>query len=365
MEIFMNISSTSSQTTISTNTNIQIANQIEGQNFSTQSAISSLAAHALPSQCEDAKNLKIPPSKLIEQAVEKNKTISAIFHKFSNEQLEKMSAEGDAQAKFTLALRYLEGQVLKKDPEKCFAFAKEAAEKGHLYALSIYGNHLLRGLGCKAEPQKAFHILKQAVEKGSYISWNDIAYCYKQGLGCEKSLEKAFQWYKLAAEVDGSGNSECALAECYQEGLGCQKDLKEAVKWYTKAAEKNNPEAQYQLATCLLLGEGCDQNPDLSFAWFKKAANNNHSVAQCMLGILLKDAIGTEQALDESFQCFESSAAQDFYPAFFLIGYCYEKGISVEKNPEKALYWYTKGEARADQMAEKALKRLAEQEAKK
>jgi len=343
----MNISSTSIQTTLCTNTNIQIVNQIEGQNFSTQSAISALAAHALPSQSEEAKNLKIPPAKLFEQAIEKNKTVSAIFHKFSNEQLEKMAAEGDAQAKFTLALRYLEGKVLKKDPEKCFACAKEAAEKGHLYALSLYGDHLLRGIGCKAEPQKAFQILKQAVEKGSYLSWNDIAYCYKEGLGCEKSLEKAFQWYKLDAEV--RGRNECALAECYQEGLGCQKDLRAAVKWYIKAAEKNDPKAQYQLVTCFLLREGCVPNPDLSFARVKKAANNNHPTAQC---------------IDESFQWFESAAAEEFYPAFFIIALCYEKGIDVEKNPEKALYWYTKAEAWENQMPEEALKRLTLDEAK-
>ncbi len=67
--------------------------------------------------------------------------------------LKKAVENGDTQAMYDLAMIYLDGTIVEKEPEKAFELLQQAADKGHLRAKAyLVSNKIFTGVsnGAKA-----------------------------------------------------------------------------------------------------------------------------------------------------------------------------------------------------------------------
>ena len=108
----------------------------------------------------------------------------------------------------------------------------------------------------------------------------------------------------MASELGNSDSMVC-LGKMYETGLiGNMKNYKKALYWYDKEAEAGKQDGLFKYAESLFLGKGVRKNYKLAFVVFVTLNNSGYKEA-----------------------------------AYYL-GQYYEKGIQIEKDYEKALYYY-------------------------
>ena len=110
---------------------------------------------------------------------------------------------------------------------------------------------------------------------------------------------EAFLKYKLLAE---QGSIECQqfVAWMYQEGVGTNKDDEKAFAWYRQAAELGSAVAQFHLAK-------------------RHQKNKNYP---------------------EAIEWYRRSAKKEYSPALYRLGWLYERGLGLQPDMVKAIYYY-------------------------
>ena len=180
----------------------------------------------------------------------------------------------------------------------------------------------------------------------------------------------AIKEYSAAANA-GDAEAMTYLAECYEDGLGgLEIDLTKAWNLYKNAAQKGYAPAEYALACWLDDDEDDLYNPEEAYVWFKRAAEHQYAPALVYLAsdaiqqgdydeaycYLLKaiDGLGErDQAFSLLFTHshlghFKKTSPEDIYiyalnsgeDAFYNIGICYYEGVGIEKNNDKALFFF-------------------------
>ena len=178
--------------------------------------------------------------------------------------------------------------------------------------------------------------------------------------------------YRLCLELAENGNSKAQLmlSSMINEGKGTDRDSKKAMMWLRSAADGGNTKAIISLIDVLSKSESNQQE---AYELCKKLAETGHDSAQYRLGLFHRDGIGTEKNPSEAKQWLQSSAkrgnkkAQNVLIAFLMEGSLedqaaayvecliaaeagneeaqytlsdmYIKGIGVEKNEEKSMFW--------------------------
>jgi TPR repeat protein len=275
--------------------------------------------------------------------IEKNETKSIEWY-------QKATNNGNATAKLYLANCYRLGKGVEKDEIKAFKYYKSLAEKGITDATHQLGNCFYNGIGTKIDKEQAFYWHKEAAYNGNIISNNIFEQYYNKkinnikkdrdikikfhkliyfeglrriginnyfGTGTKQNYEKAFYYFERAA-VSGNKFAQYNLGNCYKNGKGVIKDERKAFELYQKSAEQGCKNAQYQLGNCYNKGIGIDINKVNAFELYKIAADKDHNGAKYALGI----------------------------------SYEYDEG--VEKDLEKADYWYIKAKNGEKEIGTKA-----------
>ena len=248
----------------------------------------------------------------------------------------------------------LDSMDLKEDPDKQTLFER-------LYNQAIYGN-----------PNAQFK----------------LGQLFQNGIGVEKNTEKALHFYMLAAEQN-SLPAEYNLGLLYLKGEGIKPDYKEALKWLREAAFEGNAYAQYALARINEQGyrdedgkEVIKPNEDRALAMYYLASSNEHGPSQYRLAEILvrqkpidlsvSNIAKRNQLIKRLYEgavaegvkeaslplAFFNAAAQDpkkqaqalavaqeevgegNAQAALLLGMMYDRGIAVDANQAKAIYWY-------------------------
>ena len=200
--------------------------------------------------------------------------------------------------KYFQSLHYLDGSYgLKKDSDKAFRLAIEAAEYGYAEAQYNLGRCYYNGEGVIQDYAKAVEWYRKAAEQGyvEAVEWfhqaaeqgidmaeYDLGNIYYNDKGLLQNKKKAVEWYRKAAD-QGYAEAQCKLGFCYYHGEGVYQNKRKAVEWYQKAAKRGNAEAQYKLGFCYYHGEGVLRNRKKAIEWFNKAAKQGNLDAQKIL----------------------------------------------------------------------------------
>ncbi len=292
---------------------------------------------------------------------------------------------GYAPALFHLGCLYAEGiydPYIKKDEKRAVELYQLAADKSLALAQNNLARHYLDGIGVKQDYLTAFHYFCLAADGGCPNAQSTIGVWYKEGHhGIQKDAAKAVQ-YLIAAASQKDIDAIFNLGLCYQYGDGVEKSNEQAIINYTTAAEQGHAEAQYQLGQCY--EDPGMVNVDYSKAehYYQLAAKQGSEQAKKALehlqNIHKKDlhfALGMDyqnKAFEEQTKLFlesskvsqessggfqvkrstekHQSAAQYFklaadvghVRAQYKFGQCLELGLGIDKDIERAIYYYMK-----------------------
>lgn len=104
---------------------------------------------------------------------------------------------GDAEAKYNLALAYLEGEA---DPVQFLEWTKKAAETGHAKAMFNLALAYLKGEGTAADPVQYFEWIKKTAEAGLTDAMFNLAWAYLKGVGIPVDVDEYLTWVNKAAK---------------------------------------------------------------------------------------------------------------------------------------------------------------------
>lgn len=261
---------------------------------------------------------------------------------------------GNIDAKYVLAKLYEEGKGVKRNLSKALKIYEELAKKKHTdscYRLGMFYKH--SSSSYPDELEGALKYFTIAAKNGHLKSQYEIAnyHNYRRKQAYEYSREEIFdEFLKLAKK--GCLEACCdlyILAHSYKNFSSFQKTslnfLREA------ACTHNHACSQYLLASHYL---GLDHYDGYSYSKYKKeealnllfkAASKKIEVKNQLKDLLLYGSSIIKHFYSKDkrkvFNWWLKEAEKDSY-AQFVVAICYHKGIVVEKDLDKAIYWSRK-----------------------
>jgi localization factor PodJL len=156
--------------------------------------------------------------------------------------LRQAALDGDANAQFVVASRYLEGKVVPRDEEQAAQWYRRAAIQGLASAQYRLGSMYEHGRGMPLDREAAQVWYEQAAGRGNIMAMHNLAVLYSNADSGRPHYELAANWFRKAAER-GLKESQFNLAVLSEQGLGVPQSQQEAVFWYALAAAQGDREA--------------------------------------------------------------------------------------------------------------------------
>jgi len=158
---------------------------------------------------------------------------------------------GHAAAQHALAVSYINGQGVTKNPELgLLKWEKLASAQGYAVAQFNLGRWLAHpppnSGKFEKDEKEAVKLYQMAAAQGLSDAQNNLALCLQSGRGIAKDTVEAVRFYKLSA-AQGAASAEYNLGLCYEEGIGVNQDLVEAEKWFRAAATQQHEKAKEAL----------------------------------------------------------------------------------------------------------------------
>lgn len=195
------------------------------------------------------------------------------FEKSDAATLRRAAERGDAQAqrKYADALYDGKGNV-PLDLKQAVQWYLKAAQQDDLESQGKLALMYLWGAGVDKDPAEAMRWMLKAAGQGDPASQNNIAVSYFFGdTGLPKDYRQAAFWFRKAYENGQKTLSPYYLGQMYAEGNGVGKDPQEAVRWMRIAAEQNFIWAQIKLGEFYEQGVGVVPDPQQAKQWYAKA----------------------------------------------------------------------------------------------
>jgi len=279
--------------------------------------------------------------------------------------LKKKADAGDSSDEYTYAL-FLHCETDKLD--EASIYYKRAAEKGHifakmrLYQLNTPPNETV------SNPNETVGLkwLTQAAHEGCIGAQFMLGVLFFDGKVVTLSLTTSFHWF-LKASTNGHHGAQLKLVDMYDKGYGVKKNKNSALFWGRQASKNPNIDDRFQeemfkvfdilhdkailgnpddqFALGLYLEERGEKNWSKASGWYKLAADQGHAQAQVKMALALMRGYSEsnqESNIDLSTKYVEMAAIQGDVNCQMILAEFYLNGITVEKCPFTAFYWFEK-----------------------
>ncbi len=150
--------------------------------------------------------------------------------------LKKAANDGDAEARFKLALKYSKGKGVEKNLEKAFELYKKSAQQEHSRAQNNLGNMYSRGEYVKQDHKQAVRWYRKAADQGNPTAQFNLGLGRYYGEGVLESYKKAADWYRQAAE-QGHAGALNNLSAMYSRGQSVERNFSMAYGLFLLAAQ--------------------------------------------------------------------------------------------------------------------------------
>lgn len=242
--------------------------------------------------------------------------------------LRPLAEKGNAEAQFRLGCRYENGEGVKQDYAKAFAWYEKAALQNYAKAECNLGWLYETGKGVAQDYGKAFAWYEKSALQGNMYAQCNLANFYEEGKGVIQDYEKAFAWYEKAA-LQGSMRGQNSLGLLYKTGKGVSQNYAKAAEWYEKAAMQGDMYAQYNLANLYRDGTGVTQDYEKALTWYEKSAAQNNPGAKRDLDVIYKKSLATAANESRVRQWLEKAAMQGNAEAARCLARFYEDGGAI------------------------------------
>ena len=158
----------------------------------------------------------------------------------------------------------------------------------------------------------------------------------------EENLQKAFKYYKLAANYNFI-DAQKQIGECYLRGIGVEKHRDNAIKYLKLAADRDSSNSSSSDDN---INNNTDKNNKNNKNINACSGNDNigtnygHVEAQNRLGRCYYDGVCVEKDKNKAVYYFRLSADQGYNEAQFRYARCLYEGIGINKNLSYAFKYF-------------------------
>ncbi len=209
------------------------------------------------------------------------------------------SAVSDATTEFRLALRYLNGEGVPRDPEAAYQLLRGAADRGHGDSTFLVARLREEGLGVVRDEKQAMDWYERAARAGHIEAQLLTGRAYYRGDGRQLNPAKGARWFQRAASR-GNAEAQYLLGIAYHLGRGVPRDEIKAVEWLEAAAEQNHPHAQYLSGDAYSDGWHGERDRAWAARWYARAAGLGLAGAQYKVGLFHLGGLGVPRNLVEA-----------------------------------------------------------------
>ncbi len=253
---------------------------------------------------------------------------------------EKASDGGNADAQFLLGLKYEEGKDIGKNVEKAYSLYQKSARGGNPDAQYILGQMYLNGERFKVNIPASSEWLKKSAEGGNVFAQNIFKFHYRTVRDIQQAYEMPEEFFRKAAEW-GDFWPQMIYGKKYRIGKDSEQKPQMKYEWFDRSGNDDQQKKKLQLDSWVFgtdptipidteLAEDVDILTDQS--------DTQDSFSELLLGIKYENGIGVEKDLEKAWYFYEDSIINGADNAYFLYRFYY-RGECVEKNLWKALYW--------------------------
>lgn len=149
-------------------------------------------------------------------------------------------------------------------------------------------------------------------------------------------------WRPLADR--GNAEAETWLGVLYEEGHAVEKDEQKSVSLMRQAAAQGYSEAICFLGQRYIAGfDGLPHDVEQGLALMRTASEKGDAKCQYQLGDFYRSGLfGVRVDLAEAVRWYQKAADAGFVLAEGRLATAYEFGLGIDKNVERANYWYLK-----------------------
>ncbi len=244
---------------------------------------------------------------------------------------EKALVNENINAAYQLGKIYYSGTDVPQNLRRAEEFFKMSAENNNPYACYYLGNISLEN----NDIPQAIKYFEQAADKNISHAWYRLGQIYSDTgygvLDTEKAnicYGNALQQYISDYQENPDDFTAYRIGQMYFNAQGTVQDISQSVAWFEKSAEQGNPDAAYQLGYIYKSENYGFKNDMLSNKYFSSAL----------------PAYQTEFSKNPT----DSSLAM-------RIGTFYHYGLGVERDIDKAIFWYKKSVELGNQKAQQKI----------
>lgn len=269
---------------------------------------------------------------------------------------------------YRIGKMYAAGLGTAQDYSEAAGWFKEAAERGHKFALYSLAGLYCRGQGVEQNYTEALRLYTRSAEQGFPYAAFELGKMYRDGVGCEKDEASAADYFAQAfagfcnlEQQSHDDKLQYRIGWMLLHGVGADRDEAAARGWFEKAAQLGNPHAQYQLAKIILAdpSSGPEQTAR-TLEWLTRAAEAGQDCAQYALGKLYRDggdAIQRDTA--KAVELFKKAAEQDnSFAAYALARLLLDGADALPKDVPTALVWLRRSAEQGNQYAQYRLGKI-------
>lgn len=220
---------------------------------------------------------------------------------------------------------------------------------------------------------KSVQLFLRSAELNSALGCYKSASLYMDGLCVDKNFSKAAELYqKTISLVDNDFNlrsnnyhrpivtdinnlkiairdtSAIILSDLYFYGLGVEKDLNKSISYLSQPAESGNVLAQLGLGRIYFNRELYQK----AAFWLDKAANAEIPEALRILGFMYQRGLGVDKDPEKALVYYSKAQEYNDYQAMNNLGTLYNDSIGVNRDYKIAYYWYLKAIETAESQGE-------------
>lgn len=239
----------------------------------------------------------------------------------------KASDLGYSDSQYMLGMIYETIGHEENETAKAKYYYELAAKQDHPYALYALG---INALEEERYREAVFNLEKAANQQYALAAYTLGMYYHEKE---PNQPLKAFEWFMVAAKQNHT-EAEYYVGLYYQNAKGVPQSIEQAIHWYERAALKRNKNALYHLAMILIKQEKKDF-PTVA-RLLEQAAKLDHPNAQYNLAVMYQKGDGVEKDMQKALFWYEKASDANLAIAQYNLGMIYFEGAVVPKDEAKA-----------------------------
>lgn len=181
-----------------------------------------------------------------------------------------------------------------------------------------------------------------AYQIAAALEWEDLVPL----IGKNGRSKNCLAWYEQAAQ-GGIVPAMVRAGKCYREGIFTPPDQNKALYYADLAASRGDAWGLFRMG--LYYEE--QEEREAAFEYFRAACVQGDKKAPYYLGLMYLNGTGTERDIKKAVEALETAADREDTECLAVLGDIFYRDELVERDDERAFFWYSRAYAVGDKRA--------------